>query len=154
MSLPPSQSRKIPEGAYTFTVSEAPTKQRHNSGTDKEFVAVVFFFRVEDSLGNSYKHRESLVPWDPIYQNILIALGGELDEKENAHLGDREEDLVGRSFEAEIIHAPDKDDPTKTWARVTNVESPETSIPPIPQEEEDVPPPINGVNGEEDEIPF
>jgi len=122
-----------------------------------EFVTVVFIFRVEDGAGNTYKHRESLVPWSPTYQDILIALGGELDEKENAHLGDREEDLVGRSFEAEIIHAPDKDDPTKTWARVTNVESPETSIPPIPQEEEDVPMP-NGNNGEsgepEDEIPF
>ena len=152
MSLPPSQSMKIPEGAYTFTVSEAPTKKRHNSGMENEFVTVVFIFRVEDGAGNTYKHRESLVPWSPTYQDILIALGGELDEKENAHLGDREEDLVGRSFEAEIIHAPDKDDPTKTWARVTNVESPETSIPPIPQEEEDVPMP-NG-NGDEDEDPL
>ena len=146
MSLPPSQSMKIPEGAYTFIVSEAPTKRKHNSGTDKEFVAVAFFFRVEDGSGNAYKHRESLVPWNPVYQDLLIALGGELDDKGNAHLGDMEEDLVGRSFGAEIIHEPDKEDRTKSWARIANIEPPEG------REEEDVPMP-NGKT-DEDELPF
>ena len=145
MPLPPSQSRKIPEGAYTFTVSEVPTKRKHNSGTDKEFVAVGFFFRVEDRAGNVYKHRESLIPWNPVYQDILIALGGELDEKGNAHLSTMEEDLVGKSFGAEIVHEPDRDDPQKTWARITNIEPPE-------REQEDVPQP-NG-SGDEDEEPL
>lgn len=150
MSLPPSQSRKIPEGAYVFTVSEAPTKKKHNSGMENEFVTIAFLFRVEDSSGNTYKHRESLIPWIPVYQDILIALGGELDDKGNAHLGDSEEALVGRSFGAEIIHEPDRDDSTKTWARIANVEPPE------PKEDEDVPMP-NGNNGEtngQDEVPF
>ena len=145
MSLPPSQSRKIPEGAYTFTVSEAPTKKRHNSGMENEFVTVVFLFRVEDSVGTVYKHRESLIPWNPVYQDILVALGGELDDKGNAHLSDSEEDLVGRSFGAEITHEPDKDDKSKTWARITNIEPPE-------REQEDVPQP-NG-SGDEDEEPL
>ena len=151
MSLPPSQSRKIPEGAYTFTVSEAPTKKRHNSGMENEFATVVFLFRVDDNVGNTYKHRESLIPWNPVYQDILVALGGELDDKGNAHLGDSEEALVGRSFGAEIVHEPDKDNPEKTWARIANIEPPEG------REEEDVPMP-NGNSEEsgepEDEEPL
>ena len=150
MSLPSSQSRKVPEGAYTFTISEVPEKRWHNKDSEKEFVTITFFFRLEDTQGDTHKHRESLVPWSPVYQDILIALGGELDDKGNAHLGDTEEDLVGRSFTAEIFHEPDKDDPRKSWARITNIEPPKSETG-EDNFEEDVPPP----NGEtEDEVPF
>jgi len=140
-TLPPSQSRQLAEGRYTFTLSKEPEKRRKTGREGKEFIAVTFFFRAEDDNGNMRYHTESLVPWDDRYRSVLLALGGKPDEKDDVHLDDV--DVIGQSFEANIIHEPDKDDPMKKWARIANIA--------VPDVEEDVPLPVND---EEDEVPF
>jgi hypothetical protein len=152
MSLPPHEPRKLPEGRYTFKVAKEPEKNR-KQGKEGPFVAVKFFFKVQDSLGNVRDHIESILPWEDRYRDILLALGGEEDEMGAVHLGDMI-DIIGKKFKAYIKHVPDKDDRTKTWARIASVEI-NREDEGIGQTEsydsEDVPPPIES---EEDEIPF
>lgn len=142
--LPPSQSRRLAEGCYTFTLNKEPEKRRKTSGeSGKEFIVVTFYFRVEDKDGYVKFHTESLVPWDERYRDILLALGGKPDEKDDVHLDDV--DVIGQSFEADIVHEPDKGDPAKKWARIANII--------VPEVEEDVPPPVKEEEDEE-KIPF
>ena len=149
MSLPSYQPQRLAEGQYTFTISSEPEQRKH-TGANNDFVSVKFFFRVEDSKGNVKSHVESLLPWEPKYRDILLAIGGTEDERGEVHLHETE-NIVGKSFTAEIIHEEDKKDSSKTWARIANIEPPEG------REEEDVPMPTgnNGEPGEpEDEVPF
>ena len=144
--LPSFKPRRLPEGRYKFTIAKEPEKRRHNAGTEREFVAVTFFFRVN---GDSRTHQESIVPWDDKYRDLLLAIGGEEDEKGEVHLSDMV-DIVGKSFEADIVHEPDKDDPQKSWARIANIKVTDSERDPL--FDDDVPPP-NGEPGDE-EIPF
>ena len=149
MSLPSYQPQRLAEGQYTFTISKEPEQRKH-SGAKQDFISVTFFFRAEDSNGNVRGHIESLLPWESKYKDVLLAIGGMENEQGEVHLHETE-DIVGKSFTAEIVHEEDKKDSSKTWARIANIEPPEG------KEEEDVPMPNgnNGENGEpEDEIPF
>jgi len=143
--LPPYQPQRLAEGRYTFTLSKEPEKRRKTGGV-KDFIAVTFFFRAEDENGNVRFHTESLVPWDDRYRDVLLALGGKPDEKDEVHLDDV--DVIGQSFEASIIHEPDKNDPTKKWARIANIA--------VPDVEDDVPEPENNKKDEDedDSVPF
>jgi len=145
MSLPSYQPQRLAEGQYTFTISKEPEQRKH-SGAKQDFVSVTFFFRAEDSYGNTKSHVESLLPWEPRYKDVLLAIGGVEDEQGEVHLHETE-DIVGKSFTAEIVHEEDKKDSSKTWARIANIE------PPGGREEEDVPMP-NGSGEADDEVPF
>jgi len=145
MSLPSYQPQRLAEGQYTFTISKEPEQRKH-SGAKQDFVSVTFFFRAEDSYGNTKSHVESLLPWEPRYKDVLLAIGGVEDEQGEVHLHETE-DIVGKSFTAEIVHEEDKRDSSKTWARIVNIE------PPGGREEEDVPMP-NGSGEADDEVPF
>jgi len=133
--VPSYTPRKLPEGEYAFTVSKETEKRKHQ-GSQGDFVSVTFFFKVDDGSGAFREHKESLLPWEERYRDLLLALGGERDDKGQVHLSETV-DIVGKRFKAEIKHIPDKDDPDKTWARIANIE--------IPEEEKD--------EGE-DEVPF
>ena len=130
--LPSYTPRKLPEGEYIFTISKEPEKRKHQ-GAQGDFVSVTFFFKVDDGSGVPREHKESLLPWEERYGTLLLALGGERDEKGQVHLSDMM-DIIGKKFKAEIKHEPDRDDPSKTWARISSIETPE-GIP----EEDDVP---------------
>jgi len=149
MSLPSYQPKKPPEGPYVFKVSKEPEKRRQR-GEQGDFIAVDFFFKIQSPAGDVRDFRESLLPWDDRYRDILLALGGEEDDSGNVHLSEMA-DIVGQKFNARIKHIPDRNDRTKTWARIADIEIPKTkSI------DDDVPPPMNGSDEEtwDEEIPF
>lgn len=125
MRLPDSQSRLLPEGTYTFNLHEEPERRKHNSGTPKEFVSILFKFKLTGKGVDNRYHMESLVPWSPEYTRILKALGGKEDDKGNVHLSEsiNDHDIYNTFFKADIIHEPDKDDPQKKWAKLANIQA-------------------------------
>ena len=122
--LPSHVPQKLPEGKYTFKVSKEYEKRKHTNAQGDPFVSVTFFFKVDDGSGMPRDHRESLLPWEERYGDLLLALGGTKDDKGQVHLSETG-DIVGKKFRAEIKHEPDRDDSTKTWARIVNIEVPE-----------------------------
>ena len=139
MGLPPYEPQQVPEGHYRFKVMIEPEKIKKTSPkTGNEFVTVKFSFKLTDEDGDVRYHKESLVPWNPGYRDLLLAFGAKPDKKGNVHLGD-EAEIVGKEFDAKIIHEPDKDDPRKSWSRIANIKL-----------DDDVPMPENP----EDEVPF
>ena len=120
MKLPDHQPRTIPEGTYVFTLTEEPEK-RKRSGSQGEFVTVLFKFKVTGNNEEKRWHSESFIPWDERYGQLLKALGGEVREDGTVHLSDSL-DIIGASFKADIIHVIDEKDPQKKWARLANIQ--------------------------------
>ena len=145
MGLPTYEPQQVPEGRYKFQVIEEPEKRKKTSPkTGTEFVTVLFSFKLTDEDGNVRYHKESLVPWSDSYRDLLLAFGAKPDKKGNVHLGD-EVAIVGKEFEAEISHEPDRDDSTKTWSRIANIKV---------EGQQDVPPPPEEEPEEGEKIPF
>jgi len=127
--LPDYEPRQVPEGHYDFELKKPPEKRRRGEG-EKSFISVMFVFRVTGGdMENERQHTESFVPWDERYGQILAALGGKKDASGKCHLSDSVDDIVGRGFEADIVHEPDKDDPKKKWARIANIKSLDDDVP-------------------------
>ena len=152
MSLPDYQPSRLPEGEYRFVITDYE-KRKHDGGA----ITVKFTFKVEMPRGGYRQHVESIGVWEDRYRDLLLAIGGSEDEQGIPHLSEMQmADVIGSSFKAAILHEQDKDDSSKTWARVADVRVPVVESL-APQEEEDVPMP-SGNNGEpgepEDEIPF
>lgn len=140
MPLPDPETRQVPEGVYRVTIKEEP-EQRNHSGARGNFITVHFVFRLTDGTGNHFILKDSLLPWEDRYSDLAYALGApEEDGRPRMSQIDR---FTGKAFDAEVKHVPDKNDPTKSWARLTNISS-------TIEEDEDVPPPIEA----EDGIPF
>ncbi len=135
MGLPPYKPQQVPEGPYRFKVMAEPEKTKRKSSGGNDFVSIKFSFKLMDELGNIRYLKESLVPWNPCYRDLLLAFGAKPDKKGNVHLGD-EANIVGKEFDAEIIHEPDKDDPNKSWSRIANIKL-DDDVPP-PEEEPDL----------------
>lgn len=133
MSLPDYQSRMLPEGTYTFTLTKDPEK-RKRSGEAGEFITVLFKFKVTGNNEEKRWHSESFIPWNENYGQLLRALGGKEREDGTIHLSDSL-DIVGTSFKADIVHAVDEKDPQKKWARLSNIQ-------------------VKSSDENEDEIPF
>jgi len=152
MGLPDFQPTRLPEGEYRFIITDYE-KKKHPRADGGVSVTVKFTFKVELPGGSPRRHIESIACWEDRYGDLLLAIGGTKDENGTAHLSETNE-VIGSSFRAAIIHERDKDDSTKTWARVNDIRIPyaENSV---SNEEEDVPMP-NGSEGtdEQDEIPF
>lgn len=121
MTLPDYEPQKLPEGTYTFTLKEEPEKRR-KQGKSGEFVAVKFTFKVSgDGVSSGKQHVESMLPWEERYGQLLEALGGERGDDGRVHLSESV-NIVGKSFKADIAHEPDRDDPNKSWARITKIQ--------------------------------
>ena len=121
INLPDGESQKIPEGKYQFVVIKEPElRKKESASTGKEFVAVTFVFKLTDNMGNVRQHKESLLPWDYRYTDLLLAFGAKRGKDGKVHLGEQES-LVGMTFDAEIIHEPDRNDSSKTWARIAGI---------------------------------
>ena len=144
MGLPPYEPQQVPEGHYRFKVMAEPEKKKKTSPVSgNDFITILFSFKITDEDGNVRYHKESLVPWTDNYRDLLLAFGAKPDKKGNVHLGD-ETEIVGKEFEADIIHEPDKDDPRKSWSRIANIKL-----------DDDIPPPEKIKEPEEeDEVPF
>ena len=141
MGLPPYEPQQVPEGHYRFKVMAEPEKTKRTSKDGNDFISVKFSFKLMDGLGNIRYHKESLVPWSDIYRDLLLAFGAKPDKKGTVHLGD-EADIVGKEFDADIIHEPDKDDPKKSWSRIANIKLEDQMDVPPPEEEPEEPVPF------------
>lgn len=151
MSLPDYQPTRLPEGEYRFIITDYE-KKKHPRADGGVSVTVKFTFKVELPGGSPRRHIESIACWEDRYGDLLMAIGGVKDEKGTAHLSETNE-VIGSSFKAAIIHERDKDDPTKTWARVNDIRVPYAEASAF-NGEEDAPMP-NGSGGEdEDSLPF
>ena len=138
MNLPAFEPQQVPEGHYKFKVMAEPERRKKTSANGNEFVTVLFSFKLMDEFENTRYHKESFVPWDNRYRDLLLSFGAKADKDGKVHLGD-EAAVVGKIFEAQIIHEPDKQDPTKTWSRIAHIKT-----------NDDVPEPTQS----EDEVPF
>jgi len=120
--LPDYEPKQLPEGTYEFTLKQEPIKRRPSSEAD--FVVVKFVFKVTGKgINSARQHMESLLPWDVKYGQLLLALGAKRSEDGRVHLSESV-NIIGKSFTADIVHEPDKEDPRKKWARISNIRIP------------------------------
>jgi len=132
-NLPEGEPQRIPEGQYQFKVIEEPElRKKTSASTGDDFTTVKFSFELTDGEGNIRYHKESFVPWDYRYTDLLLAFGATRKKDGKVHLSEQKS-VVGKTFEAEIIHEPDKNDSSKMWARVAKIKV-ETE-----EEDEDIP---------------
>ena len=115
MSLPAYEPNLIQEGHYTFKVSEEYEKRRG----EKDGVYIIFKFKIINKDGSTRKYNDIFVPWEERYKDLLLAFGGEPDEKGQIHLGDV--NIIGKQFEADIVHIKDPRDPTKVRDKIANI---------------------------------
>lgn len=135
--LPNYEPQRIPVGKYRFMVTEEPELRKKTSGaTGKDFVSVKFSFKTTDDSGNIRYYKESFLPWDDRYRDLLLAFGAKKDKDGKVHLSEQES-VVGKTFDADIIHEEDRNDSSKTWARIAHikVEGGKAEV----EEEDDIP---------------
>lgn len=136
-NLPDHEPQRIAEGYYQFQVVEEPElRKKESAATGKEFVSIKFSFKLIDRDDNISYHKESFIPWDTRYGELLLALGAKKDKSGKVHLSEQGS-IVGKIFEAEIKHEPDKNDSSKTWARIANISVEGKKPEKIEAEEED-----------------
>ena len=137
-NLPAWEPNLLPEGPYRFKITEEPEKRR-GSG---DGIYIIFRLKASDGV-NVRKYNDVFVPWEERYKDLLLALGGEPDEKGVVHLAEMI-DVVGKTFEAEIVHVKDQKDPTKTRDKIANIKVNFNEEEDVPMDEPEV----------EDDIPF
>lgn len=134
MRWPESQNVKIPEGHYSFKLNkEAELKKFtyfNKDGVEAEGVKVIIF---ATGLGpnGTFRVADAFLPWEERYDTLKKVLGVD---------SSRDVEVSGAIFEGDIIHQPDKKDPTKSYPRIVNIKA-----------SNDIPP-SNGGDG--DDIPF
>ena len=136
MRLPKPEANMIPEGHFVFRLREEPETETFTftdkKGKEREGTKVTFFFVGTNDAGE-FDVRESLFVWDKRYADLCLALG--VDHGKDSQ-------IPGPSFEADIIHEPDKRDLTKVWPRLIK-------ITPRPVEGADFP-----EGASDDDVPF
>lgn len=113
--LPPYEPQLVPEGHYTFKISEDYEKRKG----EKDGLYIIFKFKIINKDGSARKYNDIFVPWEERYRDLLIAFGAEKDEKGQVHLGDV--DIIGKEFKADIVHIKDPNDPTKVRDKIANI---------------------------------
>lgn len=137
--LPEFQPNLVPEGHYSFQITEEP--EVRITGNSKW---MIFRFKVIYPDGNSRKYSDVFFPGDEKYRRLLLIAGAEPDEKGIPHLSEMDtKNLLGIKFEADIVHSPDAKDASKIRDTIAN----------IVLMDEDVPPPEESEKNE-DEVPF
>jgi len=122
-TLPDYEPRLIAEGFYHFTVSGEPEVRRSRTkdtqGKSKETLNVKVKLLVTFPDGRNTSHTEVFFVHEQRYRDFLLAMGCEKGPDGRIHTPESF-DVVGKTFEAELIHEPQKSDPSKIWARVVN----------------------------------
>ena len=132
MKLPDYEPILVPEGHYKFQISKEPEVRKTNN---KPWI--IFHFKISNELGETRKFSNVFLPGEPRYRDLLIALGAELDEKGIPHLSDTE--IIGKTFEADIIHEPDYKDSSTIRDRVANIKISDNDVPPPSKSDDEVP---------------
>jgi hypothetical protein len=111
---PKPENEKIPEGHYQFRLNREPEFKKFpyvKNGIEKEGTKIVVFAVGLGEKGQ-FSVRDEIVTWDPRYADLCSALHVEHG---------RDIQVAGAVFEADIVHEPDRKDPTKSWPRMANI---------------------------------
>jgi len=131
----PTSRVKIPEGHYSFRLNREPEIKHYpytdKNGNQQEGTKVVIYAIGLAEDGGSFSIADAFLPFEQRYRDLCASLGVEHG---------RDIQAEGSVFEADIVHEPDKKDPTKSWPRIVNIAVQE-DVPPTP-------------NGEGEDIPF
>ncbi len=116
--LPDSERTRIPVGSYQFQVMKEPDA-RHVPGQDKKgYTRILFILKATNEAGEIFDHVESILAFEERYDDLLIALGA---KEVKGRLSGKTIEPIGMMFKAEIAYEPDKNDSSKTWARMVNI---------------------------------
>ena len=144
--LPDYEQRLIPEGTYAFNISTEPEVRRSRTtddrGKSRETLNVKVKLLVDLGNGRQTTHTEVFFVHEPRYRDFLLAIGCKRSDDGHIHTPESF-DVIGRSFVADLIHEPNKKDPSRVWARVTNFK--------LGNEDDDIPAPNSATD---DDIPF
>ena len=144
--LPDSESIRIPIGSYRFQIMKEPDARKKTGQSGKKFTSIFFNFKAINEAGGKFEHMESILAFEDRYNDLLLALGA---EEINGRLSGKTVDPVGMMFNADIVHEPDKNDSTKTWARITKIKPIMDESAEVDHQKE-----IETPSEEDDEIPF
>jgi len=114
--LPDYEPQLLIPGPYRFTVSDEPEVRKNDKGNR----FVIFKFKAADPVGHLRSFRDLFLPGEDRYQQLLLALGGVKGQGGRVHI-DEMEDIIGKAFDAEIIHVPDRTDKTIIRDKITNI---------------------------------
>ncbi len=114
--LPDYEPQLLIPGPYCFEITEEPEVKK----TSNKNTYVQFKMRATDPAGRSRSYKTVLWPSEETYQNILLAIGGKRDASGRVHLSETL-DIVGSTFEADIVHVPDRQDASRMRDRIANV---------------------------------
>ena len=140
--LPDSERTRIPIGSYTFQIIKEPDARRKTGQSGKQFTTILFVLKATNEAGDIFEHAESILAFEDKYDDLLLALGA---KEVKGRLSGKTIDPIGMMFKAEIEHQPDKNDSSKTWARIVNIKGMGEAA-----EDEDLP----VKSPDEDEVPF
>lgn len=126
MKVPDYEPTIIPEGVYTFNLTKEPMARRKTSEkTGKPYVIVEFSFKATDDNDKSFNYSERIPTWEDEYRQVLEVLGAEKGADGKVHLSESIDDdvIYSTSFKASIVYKPDRKDPQKKWARLSNIQA-------------------------------
>jgi len=142
--LPDGERQRIPEGPYSFQILSEPEKRGHTSqATEKKFLSIKFELKATNSNGDEFHVYESMLTFDDRYIDLLIALGA---KEVKGKMSGQTIEPVGMMFKGEIVHEKDKNDSSKTYTRIQNIQA----VDDLKDEEVPVAPPVE----DDDSIPF
>lgn len=119
----PEPKKGIPEGHYTFTLTDEPELFRSERGSLRIALSLV-------AMPGDVKHKESFFPWEERYEDLCRVLGVE-------HGKDIR--MEGASFDGDIFYEPAKNDPSKSYARIKNIKPAGQFVPKAGEGEGDIP---------------
>jgi len=147
--LPDYEKTRIPEGHYKFQIVAEPEKRGHVSqATGKKFVSIHFKFKATDADGEVFDHSESMLAFEDKYADLLMALGA---TEIKGNLSGKTIEPVGMMFQANIVHEQDKNDSSKTWARLANIQDADNQMGFTTESDDDIP--VKSP-ADDDSIPF
>jgi len=116
---PEPENQRIPEGHYQFRLNREPEiiviSISDGKGGKRPSKRLKLYARGTGAKGE-FGVIDSFVPWEERYSDLCKAIGVEHGK-----------DIVmaGAVFEADIIHEPDPNNPSKVYARIQNIVVPE-----------------------------
>ena len=115
---PEPENRMIPEGHYTFRLSEEPDFEEWDY-TDKKtgkprVGRKIILQLVGKNDGGEFEMRADIPVWDTRYAELCGAL--HVDHG-------RDIEMAGAEFEADVYHEADNRDPSKSWPRLKGIKA-------------------------------
>jgi len=118
--LPDYEKTRIPEGHYKFQIVAEPEKRKKTGQSGKEFTTILFRLRATDEDGQTFDTSESFLGFEDKYADLLIALGA---KEIKGNLSGKTIEPVGMMFQGEIVHEKDKNDSSKTYPKIVNIQT-------------------------------